>query len=138
MKPIQIIVTSLKNVGIYHLIGNRALTHKSISVYPDNSLIRAAIAGLSKVPWLSMVKRIHDGKSKGKRLSLRFSTDSAELIESCSYLSSLTDATDLPSEAQELWKLLQRFAVLRWTRLDEGATTELKQWAQTAATGGAE
>ncbi|MBS1798941.1 MAG: hypothetical protein JSS95_03865 [Acidobacteria bacterium] len=131
MRLLQLTVTSFNNTGVYHLVGGRSLSHKSASVYSDNPALRATVAGLSKIPWLSITRRINDGKSKGKRLKLMFYSDGSELIESCHYLASLEDASELPQEAQELHSLLQRFEVLLWTRLDEEATAKLRQWAET-------
>jgi len=137
MKPLELTVTSLDDIGVYYLVGGHALTHKAASVYPDNPALNATVAALAKIPWLSMVRRISDGKSKGKRLKLMFYSDSPSLIESCHYLSTLKDPTGLPEQAKELHSLLQRFEVLRWTRIDADKTERLKQWAATVAPAGA-
>jgi hypothetical protein len=131
MRLLQLTVSSSEDIGIYHLIGGKSLTHKAASLYPDSPALHATIAGLSKIPWLSWVRRIHGGKSRHKRLKLMFYSDNPELIESMHYLESLKDAADLPEQAQELHSLLQRFEVLRWTRLDEQKTRALRQWAET-------
>jgi hypothetical protein len=131
MRPLQLTITSSKDIGIYHLIGGKSLTHKSASIHTDNPALHATIAGLSKIPWLSITRRLNDGKSKGKRLKLMFYSDNPELIESCHYLASLKDAADLPEQVQELHSLLNQYEVLRWTRIDEEATAKLRQWAET-------